>query len=224
MALCRQFGGRIVFGKVDLDIAAGEIVALTGVNGAGKTTLLRCLASALRPTAGEVRWFGRPAIGDPAARRLTALVAHESCLYPHLSLRENLIFAGRMCDVKQPGTRAEELLRSVGLHAYADRLPARVSKGMRQRLAVARALMHEPPILLLDEPFSGLDAAGTEWLASTLGQLRDLGHTICFSTHDPQMTLRLADRVLRLQSGRVEEIGIRDAAPDMDHFPSARAA
>jgi ABC-type multidrug transport system ATPase subunit len=210
--LSKVFGRQAVLSDIDLDISAGESVALTGANGAGKTTLLRCLASVIRPTAGEVRWFGRPTVGDPAARRLIGMAAHESRLYPHLTLRENLLFAARMCDVCEPLRRADELLENIGLRPYAERVPAEISKGMRQRVALARALVHDPPILFLDEPFSGLDVDGAEWLCRLLGDLRTRGRTICFAIHDADKVRRLADRVIELRSGRVEDRGIVRAA------------
>ncbi len=147
--LSKRFGARRVLDAIELQVAAGQCVVLTGANGAGKTTLLRCLASLLRPSDGEVRWFGQSS-ADPAARRLIGMVAHETRLYPHLTLRENLVFAARMHDVAGPRRRADELLAAVGLAAHADRLPPALSRGMRQRAAVARAILHDPPILLLD--------------------------------------------------------------------------
>lgn len=215
--LSKVLGGRTVLRPFDLDIAEGESLALTGANGAGKTTLLRCLASVLRPTTGEVQWFGQPAWGTPGAgkpqsRRMIALVAHESFLYPHLTLRENLIFAARMCDVPQPRRRADQLLREIGLQTRAHSLAGEISKGMRQRLAVARALVHDPPIILLDEPFAGLDSEGSDWLLAMLRELHSRRRTICFSTHDKRMPSRLADRVLYLQSGRVEELEVGENA------------
>jgi len=221
--LSRLFGNRLVLHRVDLDVAEGQSVALTGANGAGKTTLLRCLASVLRPSTGEVRWFGQAATADPSARRLVALVSHESLLYPYLTLRENLIFAGRMCDVGEPIRRADELLAQVDLGGHAHRLPTQISKGMRQRVAVARALVHRPKILLLDEPFSGLDARGTDWLLGLLDDLRSQGRTLCFATHDREKVRRLADRVLELRSGRVEEVAAgASSAPAA--VPALRAA
>jgi heme exporter protein A len=223
-SLSKVFGHRRVLSEIDLDVARGESVALTGANGTGKTTLLHLLASALRPSAGEVRWFGRPATGAPAARRLIAMVAHETFLYPHLTLRENLIFAARMCDVPGPARRADDLLRSIGLASHAHRSPTRISQGMRQRVAVARALVHDPRILLLDEPFSGLDAQGADWLLNLLLHLRDRGRTLCFAVHDEQKVRRLAHRVVRLQSGRLEELE-REGHPGVaKHSASARAA
>lgn len=225
----KLLGGRAVLREIDLKVAEGDSVALVGANGSGKTTLLRLLASVLRPSTGEVRWFGRPAKANPAARRLIALVAHESFLYPHLTLRENLIFAARMCDVHRPARRADQWLCEIGLEAHAHRLPTRISKGMRQRLAVARALVHEPRIVLLDEPFSGLDSEGDEWLARLLTGLSSRGTTLCFALHDEEKVRRLAHRVLRLRSGRLEELELGEAAapsktPFEDHTTAARAA
>ncbi len=207
--LTKHYGSRTILRRVDLEIAAGEAVALRGGNGAGKTTLLRCLAAITRPTRGEVWWFGHSAYGDPARRRCVGMVAHESRLYPHLTLRENLLFAGRMYGIDHPAERANQLLADVGLAEHAQRLPMQVSRGMAQRVAVARALIHEPPILLLDEPFSGLDAEGQAWLTHTLVTLRETGCAICFTTHDEAIADQLADRIWELRCGRLYELTTR---------------
>jgi heme exporter protein A len=218
--LSKAFGGRIVLDAVDLEIAAGESVAITGANGAGKTTLLGCLASVLRPDGGEVYWFGHRAGRDVALRRRIGVVAHESGLYSHLTLRENLIFAARMGGMKDARHRADQWLDMVGLAPHADVLPTRLSRGMRQRLAVARALIHDPALLLLDEPFTSLDTAGTEWLLTLLADLRDRGRTICFVAHEQEKVRRLAQRVLELRDGRIYDItGAEDT-----RRPVARAA
>ena len=224
VGLSRAFGNRAVLSKVDLEVHAGECVALSGSNGSGKTTLLRCLASSLRPSAGEVRWFGRPAAADPSARRLIGMVAHESLLYPHLTIRENLVFAGRMCGVRDAGQRADRLLESIGLGSYAERLPSRVSRGMRQRVSVARAVVHDPPILLLDEPSAGLDAVGTDWLLGMLLDLHARGRTLCLVTHDESIRHRVADRVLELRATRIEQRPAGPPAEKPRNRAQARAA
>jgi heme exporter protein A len=203
--LSKAMGGRAVLRAIDLDVSAGQSVALTGANGAGKTTLLRCLAGVLRPTSGDVYWLGQPAWGHPAARHLVGMVAHQSLLYPQLTLRENLVFAARMHGLPQPLVRADELLEAIGMQRHADRTPATISQGMRQRLAIARALVHDPPILLCDEPFSGLDAAGVAWLSRVLVDLRDRGRTLVCALHDEEAIRRLADRVLEIRAGQLAE-------------------
>jgi heme exporter protein A len=222
--LSKGFGRRLVLDRVDLDVAAGETVVLTGGNGAGKTTLLRCLASIIRPGGGEVRWFGRPAAGDHRARRLLGMVAHQNRLYPHLSVRENLVFAARMCDVAGPRQRAEELLAQAGLERHAQRMPPELSHGLRQRLAVLRAVVHDPPILLLDEPFTGLDAEAAAWLFRLLFDLRGRGRTMVFVLHDEQAGLRLADRILELRQGRLHQRGAGQAAERPANWTFPRAA
>ncbi len=199
--LWKSFRGQIVLREIDLEIASGECVALTGGNGAGKSTLLRCLAVLARPTAGNVFWFGQPAAAHPGQRSMVGMVAHESCLYAHLTVNENLLFAARMYAVTRPARRAGQLLEQTGLRSLADQPVRQISKGMQRRLALARAWIHEPPILLLDEPFSGLDAASCDWLAAWIMNARDGGRTVCFATHDHEQAARLADRTLTLSGG-----------------------
>jgi len=200
--LTKTLGTRTVLRGVNLAIIAGECVVLRGDNGTGKTTLLRCLAGLVRPDAGYVRWFERSPL-ETAAHRLIGMVAHESHLYPHLTLRENLIIAGRLHDVSGPAHRASLWLEAAGLNEHADRFPREVSQGMRRRTSLARALVHEPSILLLDEPFSGLDHAGLEWLCDVLLERQRQGRTTCLVTHEDPTTRQLADRVLELRSGRL---------------------
>lgn len=222
--LSKSFGRRMVLRQIDFDVAEGECVALTGANGAGKTTLLRCLATVIRPNSGEVRWFGRLATADLSARRLVAMVAHESLLYPHLTLRENLVFAARMYGVSEPHQRADDWLRNAALNAHAHRLPVQISKGMRQRLAVARAMIHDPRIVLFDEPFSSLDQQGAGWLLELLRELRSRGCALCFATHDEQTVQQLADRVIELRSGQLFERDACDRAALTGHDTLHRAA
>lgn len=195
-------GRQVVLRDVDLAIAPGQIVAIFGSNGAGKTTLLHCLAGLLRPANGQVHWFGEAATYPSAARRLIGFLCHETGLYPALTARENLLFAGRMCGVDQPADRAAELLSAVGLQRYARQRPGCLSRGMRQRLAVARAVFHDPPILLLDEPFTSLDPDGHNWLAQFLDTARTNDRAIVIASHDEEQSRWLADRHLRLHAGR----------------------
>jgi heme exporter protein A len=206
--LCRSFGGRMILRQIDLAIPAGQTVALTGANGSGKTTLLRLLAGLSRPTAGKVFWFGQPAAANSPACRELGVVMHESQLYPHLTAQENLLFSARMHGIPEPMRQIERWLETVGLDGHRDCLAARLSRGMRQRLALARALLHDPRILLWDEPFSGLDRENAIWLRALLGKLREAGKTVCFSTHDADLAGNCADRALQLHGGRLRERGM----------------
>jgi heme exporter protein A len=210
--LCRAFGSRIVLRQIDLEIPPGQFVALTGANGAGKTTLLRCLAALSRPTAGEVSWFGQPAAANTPACRLLGVVMHESQIYPHLTVQENLLFSARMYDIAEPLRQIERWMKNVGLEQHRRCLALGLSRGMRQRLALARALIHDPRILLWDEPFSGLDHESSKWLCDLLGKLHAEGKTLCFSTHDADIARNHADRILELHGGRLREQSIATVA------------
>jgi len=193
-----------VLEHVSLAIERGEFLALLGPNGAGKTTLLRVLATLLRPSGGTLQLFGEDASRrPPATRRLVGHVGHESACYPDLSGRENLEFYAALYGVPNAGDRIAELLRWSGLEAAARR-PVRVySRGMTQRLALARALLHGPELLLLDEPFSGLDPAGAQRLQSLLGELARAGHAIVLSTHDLERVAAVATRIAILHRGNI---------------------
>lgn len=214
--LCKSFGLRGALRGIDLTLHPGRYVGLMGVNGAGKTTLLRCLAALTRPTAGRVLWFGSPAAARPRDRCLVGMVGHETRLYPHLTVHENLLFAARMYAVPKAPARVDGLLEQMGLTRYAEFRPPEISRGMQQRVALARALVHAPPILLLDEPFSSLDSAGRDWFMEVLQGLRLGGQALCFSSHDPRQTFELADEVYELQSGRLERSNRNTGAGDRE--------
>jgi len=192
-----------VLRDVDLAVAPGESVALMGANGAGKSTLLKCLAGAVRPSTGQVRWFGNSVARSPVVRRQIGFVGHECGLYTEMTALENLMFAGRMYGVECVGDRAWELLAAIGLEPQADRLVGQLSQGMRRRLAIARALVHEPLLILLDEPFASLDAEGRRWLERFFQRWRCAGRTVCFASHDARQSHVLADRIVRLDAGRI---------------------
>jgi len=215
--LSKTFAGRLVLQQIDLRILAGETVVLTGANGAGKTTLLRCLAGRIRPDTGRVYWHGELARGNPRLRRFIGVAAHESRLYPHLTLRENLVFAARMYGLQTAKKTADAMLARISLQAYAACYPVQISQGMRQRVAVARAVLHDPPIVLLDEPLAGLDAAGTDWVVGLLTELRNHRRTICVASHRITFLQGFADRIVCLRAGRLQ--GLSAATPPVVDRP-----
>jgi heme ABC exporter ATP-binding subunit CcmA len=199
-----ELAGRLVLDEIDLRIAPGQTVAVLGSNGAGKTTLLRCLAGLTRPTLGDIWWFGQSPRQHPKLRRLVGMAAHQSWVYGELTPYENLLFCAQMYGVVEPVLRVDQLLADAALQRHAHIPTAQLSQGMRQRLAICRALTHDPPILLLDEPFSGLDIDGQRWLEQRLVQLRSRSTAICLTMHQREIAGRLADCVLQLEGGQLQ--------------------
>lgn len=194
---------RVVLRDVDLEVAAGEFVVVLGANGAGKTTLLNILATLTRATEGDLRLFGQDVRRQAAnVRRRIGMIGHRGMLYRDLSARENLVFFGNLYGVRDPGRRAEELLARVGLEGRAGDAVRHFSRGMVQRAAIARALMHDPELLLADEPFAGLDLVAVAGLEKLLAELRVEGRTVILTNHDVEQSLRLAGRAVVLRGGR----------------------
>jgi heme exporter protein A len=198
----RRFGATWALRGVDLEVARGSTFAVFGSNGAGKTTLLRVLAGLVRPSAGSARLLGVPLPGDAALRRRLGYVGHDSFIYGDFTGAENLAYYARLYGVRDR-SRVDALLAEVGLSDAAGRPARTYSRGMVQRLSLARAILHEPDLLLMDEPFSGLDPLGSDLLASVLGGLRRRGSTIVMTTHDFERGLAVADAAAILHRGRV---------------------
>jgi heme ABC exporter ATP-binding subunit CcmA len=200
--LRRDFDERPALAGVDLALGAGESLVVLGPNGAGKTTLLRILATLLRPGGGEVRVLGARLPGEAwKVRGRIGLLGHEPLLYRDLSGRENLRFHARLHGLRGAATEARigELLSAVGMERRAEQRVAELSAGMRQRLAICRCVLHEPELLLLDEPDSNLDAESREMVRELIGP--GAGRTRVLVTHDPERALPDADQVLRLGVG-----------------------
>jgi heme exporter protein A len=201
--LTRSYGPVRALRGVDLTLHAGEVLLVLGPNGAGKSTLLRSLAGLLRPQAGTVRIAGRMLSGDdPDARRPIGLLSHQSLLYDELTLFENLLFAARLYAVPDPRARAEAALVAQGLQDRRDDRPRSLSRGMQQRAAIARALMHDPSVLLLDEPFTGLDAVAGDRLRTLLRDHQRGDRAMVIVTHHASEAWELATRVGILVGGR----------------------
>jgi heme ABC exporter ATP-binding subunit CcmA len=206
--LVRRFAARRALDGVDLRVEGGEAVALFGPNGAGKTTLLRVLASSLAPTAGTLRIAGLDPRRHPRQTRgRVGVVGHRTFLYRGLTARQNLVFFGRLHGVPRSGDRAAVLLDEVGLAHRADDPVGALSRGMQQRLSLARALMHRPDLLLLDEPAAALDPSSASWLGTVIDRWRRDGGAVVLATHDVGAGLGHADRWLLLSRGRVADAG-----------------
>jgi heme ABC exporter ATP-binding subunit CcmA len=200
----RHFGRRRVLNRVSLECGRGEVLGLLGPNGSGKSTLLSILATLLAPSDGEVHygdWTSVTAGGG--IRRRIGWLGHEVQLYPELTAAENLLFFARLQGVVNAGERVEHGLVQARLADRRDDPVSAFSRGMRQRLALERALIHDPRLLLLDEPFTGLDRASTGALVERLRTLAAAGHVIVVATHDFHLVDGLLDRIAILREGRL---------------------
>jgi heme exporter protein A len=209
----KVYGRQRALAGVTLELHAGTICGLLGQNGAGKSTLLAILATLLRPTSGEVRYGAVP--HDRAARGLRGtigFVAHDSFLYGDLTARENLRLFARLYGLLDPEARGHELIARVGLEAAQDRVVRTYSRGMQQRLALARALLHDPQLLLLDEPFTGLDRSAVEMLKALLLERRAAGAILLLVTHDLEIAAEVCGHLAILRGGKVAH-DARLAAP-----------
>jgi len=203
----RHFGRRRALTRVSLQCQAGEILALLGPNGAGKSTLLSIVSTLLTPSSGDVLYGEHRALSQPAAiRARIGMLGHDLYLYPELSAAENLRFFGQMYALTNLEARIGAALERAGLTARRDDPVAGFSRGMRQRLALERALLHQPRLVLLDEPFTGLDDAATGALRTRLAELRLAGCLLLLTTHDLETIEAIVDRAVMLRGGRLDEI------------------
>ncbi len=199
----RHFGRRRAVSQVSLTIRSGDIVGLLGPNGAGKSTLIGILATLVAPTSGSVTYGGRPArvLGGPL-RGSIGLLAHELHLYPELSARQNLTFFAELYGLDARDT-VDRALDAAGLADRADDDVSSFSRGMRQRLALERALLHKPRLALMDEPFTGLDDAAVALVTGRLRQLASDGAIVVLATHDLDLAEGLVSRVALVRDGRL---------------------
>ncbi len=202
--LVKRFGLKTVLRGLDFRVEPGEFVALLGPNGAGKTTFLRILASLSRPSLGEVAIAGYRLPAQAAAvRQRLGVVSHLPLLYGDLTADENLRFYGRMYTVPRLEQRMAEVLDLVGLSARRRDLVRTYSRGMQQRLAIGRAMLHDPQVILFDEPYTGLDQEASNMLDGVLRQVAGLGHTVVMTSHDLARAADLASRFDVLSHGVV---------------------
>lgn len=200
--LTRAFGARQALAGVTFSLAPGGCLALFGPNGAGKTTLLRVLAGLLRPTSGKARISGVELPGGALARSRVGLISHNTMLYEALSPRENVSFAARLYGVRDARARVEDSLRRMSMLERADSPVRSLSRGMQQRVSIARAMVHAPQLVLADEPYSGLDDSGARALTSLLGELRSAGTAIIVVTHNLIEGLSLATHAAVMKRGQ----------------------
>ncbi|HEV2439099.1 MAG TPA: heme ABC exporter ATP-binding protein CcmA [bacterium] len=201
--LWRGFGRERVLRGVSLDLPAGGGLAVFGPNGSGKSTLLRVLAGLLRPARGTVLIGGDDLFATPPARRRIGYVGHEPMLYGGLTVRENLRLYAALYDLDAARARTDDVCALLDLDRYGDTVAGRLSRGLTQRAAVARALLHGPAVLLLDEPFAGLDPAAASHLAAHLDEFRRRGGALVLATHQAAEAVRVAGEARVLAGGRL---------------------
>lgn len=203
----RHYGRRRALARTSLTFGRGQIAGLFGPNGAGKSTMLGLLSTLMRPTNGRVRFGGHAASewGDRLRSRI-GMLGHDLFLYGDLTARENLAFFGKLYGLSTLDARIDRALQSARLQDRAHDRVAGFSRGLRQRLALERALLHDPRLVLLDEPFTGLDDESAALLGARLRDLRDQGAIVIMATHDFEIANDLVDRMICLRNGRVREV------------------
>lgn len=204
----KYYGDYPALRDVAFSVAAGSTLALLGRNGAGKTTLLKVLAGLSKPSKGAVKIHGAD-VRVEATRRRIGVLGHGISLYDELSAIENLLIFARLYSVPDPQKRADEMLERTGLDRVRDGLAREFSRGMRQRLAVARVFLHDPDVLLLDEPFTALDDRAIAVLQSLIADMQQRGRTVIMSTHQLREALELATHVAMIQRGQIVYSGER---------------
>jgi heme exporter protein A len=200
--LARAFGQRKAVAGVTFSLARGDCLAVFGPNGAGKTTLLRLLAGLLKPSAGSARLAGIPLPGGALARSQVGLISHHTMLYEALSARENVSFAARLYGIRDSVARVDNSLRRMSMLERADAPVRLLSRGMQQRVSIARAMVHSPQVVLADEPYSGLDESGARALTALLRDLRSAGTAVIIVTHNLAEGLSLATHAAVMQRGK----------------------
>jgi len=204
VGISRRFGGVRALRNVDLTILPGERVALMGRNGAGKTTLIRVLATALRPQAGALWICGTDPVRQPTdARHMVGVLSHQTYLYAGLTARENLRFYARLYRLADAEARITTVLERVGLDQRADDRVGTLSRGLAQRASLARAILHEPRLLLLDEPETGLDDQAQRMLADLIDEWAALGRSLLLTSHRLDWAKALTDRLVVLDRGAI---------------------
>jgi heme exporter protein A len=222
--LTRAFASRLAVAGVSFSLAPGECLALFGPNGAGKTTLLRVLAGLLKPTSGKAHISGIPLPGGPLARSRVGLISHHTMLYDALSPRENVSFAARLYGIPDPRARVDDALRCMSMLERADTPVRLLSRGMQQRVSIARATVHSPQIVLADEPYSGLDDSGARALTSLLRELLSAGTSIIIVTHNLTEGLSLATHAAVMNRGKFVRYDSRNSVEPADYGTLYREA
>jgi heme exporter protein A len=200
--LTKSFGRRRALAGVSFSLSEGECLAVFGPNGAGKTTLLRVLAGLLTPSSGRATVSGVDLPAGAEVRRRVGLISHQTMLYEALSPRENVAFAARLYGTRDIPMRVDNSLRRMSMLDRADTPVRSLSRGMQQRVSIARAMVHNPQLVLADEPYSGLDESGARALTELLQELRSTGTTIIIVTHNLAEGLALASRAVVMNAGR----------------------
>jgi ABC-2 type transport system ATP-binding protein len=206
--LTRRYGDFTAVDDISFSVGPGEVVGLVGPNGAGKTTTLRCLVGIIRPTAGSIRIAGHDLLEDPiSAKAALAFVPDEPHLFAHLTVIEHLRFMGRIYNVRDTEQRAGRLLAELELVERRDALPDELSRGMKQKLAIACGLLHDPRALLLDEPLTGLDPGAIRRMKRTIRARAEAGAGVILSSHLLGLVEELCSRILVIQGGRMVAMG-----------------
>jgi len=216
--LTKQFGRFTALLNVSIDVAQGDFMSIIGRNGAGKTTFLKILSTIIRSYKGEARLFGSALRGSGAdVRRRVGVVSHESLLYPDLTVADNLTYYARLYDVPNRAERVAEVIRRLDLEARTRSLVRSLSRGLRQRASLARAFLHKPDLLLLDEPFTGVDESAAGLLIESLADFTKRGGTTIMATHNISRAWHLANRMIVMERGAIA-FDTQTSATSIDAF------